>query len=506
MLTPELEKIRVEIEAIAKDYGLDFFETTFEMLDYRRISEVAAYGGFPTRYPHWRYGMEYDQLSKGYIFGLQRIYEMVINNDPCYAYLLVSNPVFDQKTVIAHVYAHCDFFKNNLWFSKTNRRMIDEMANHSSRIRGYADHYGFEVVETFLDAALSLENLIDPFATYVEKTAEKKAKDEEECGAKEIPRIKAKKYMESYINPKEYMEEQKRKAEEEEKIAEKRFPKEPVRDVLSFLIEHAPIKEWQQDVLSIIREEAYYFAPQWMTKILNEGWATFWHSKIMTERAMKDSELVDYASHYAGVVASQPGRLNPYKLGVELLRDIEDRWDKGRFGKDYEDCSDMKKKLTWDRELGLGREKIFEVRKFYNDVTFIDEFLTPEFVREHKLYTFGYNPGHHRWEIFSRKFEEIKKRMLDSLTNAGNPFIYVTDGNFRNAGELLLTHRHEGTDLRMDYAREVLKNIRMIWDRPVGILTRVKDKAFILRFDGDEFTEAEIKIGGPEEEENGDGE
>jgi stage V sporulation protein R len=111
MLPPYLYDIQKEIEEYARDYGLDFFEQIFEILDYKTMNEVAAYGGFPTRYPHWRYGMEYEQLSKGYAYGLSKIYEMVINNDPCYAYLLEGNSLVDQKLVIAHVCAHNDFFK-----------------------------------------------------------------------------------------------------------------------------------------------------------------------------------------------------------------------------------------------------------------------------------------------------------------------------------------------------------------------------------------------------------
>ncbi len=504
MLTPELEAHRARIEHHAREYGLDFFQTFFEILDIRKISEVAAYGGFPTRYPHWRFGMEFDGLDKGHSYGMQRIYEMVINNDPCYAYLMASNPVYDQKTVIGHVYAHCDFFKNNLWFSKTNRKMMDEMANHAARIRRYIDKYSLDTVEAFLDRALSLDNLIDPHSMFIERTA-RELTEEEKIERRQVPRIKAKKYMERYINPKEYVEEQKRKMQEEEDRRDEHFPPEPVRDVLAFLIAHAPLKEWQQDILSIVREEAYYFAPQGMTKIMNEGWATYWHSRIMTEKAMDDSELIGYADHYAGVVATRPGQLNPYKLGVELLRDIEERWNKGRFGREYEDCDDMKEKLTWDRKLGLGREKIFEVRKLHNDVTFIDTFLTPEFVRKHKMYTFGYNPQRERWEIFSKRFEDIKQKLLQNLTNGGQPFIRVENGNHDNRGELLLGHQHEGVDLKMDYAQDVLRNLAAVWGRPVNLATVLGEKEVLLRHNGETFSAREVgaRKNGEKEEENG---
>src|SRR5436189_4282523 len=127
-LPPHLRVLKDEIEGYARDYGLDFYETIFEVVDADDLNEIAAYGGFPTRYPHWSFGMQYEELRKGYDYGLSKIYEMVINNDPCYAYLMRCNHTVDQKLVMAHVYGHCDFFKNNAYFDHTSRKMMDEMA------------------------------------------------------------------------------------------------------------------------------------------------------------------------------------------------------------------------------------------------------------------------------------------------------------------------------------------------------------------------------------------
>src|SRR6266404_6101136 len=160
-LTAELDDLKEEIKAHAIDCGLDFFDVVFQVLSHDQINQVASLGGFPTRYPHWRFGMEYEYLNKSYTYGLQKIYELVINNDPCYAYLQMGNEIVDQKLVMAHVYGHCDFFKNNLWFSKTNRKMLDEMANHATRIREYQDRFGVDVVENFVDVCCSIDNLID---------------------------------------------------------------------------------------------------------------------------------------------------------------------------------------------------------------------------------------------------------------------------------------------------------------------------------------------------------
>ncbi len=477
-LSPELLQLQSVIEGYARDFGLDFPEVRFEMLDYRMLNQVAAYDGFPTRYPYWRFGMEYERLSKSYAYGLHRIYEMVINTEPCYAYLLASNQPVDQKLVMAHVYGHADFFKRNLWFAHTNRKMLDEMANHASRIRSYVERYGLEHVENFLDACLSLENLIDLHAPGIQRRPTPPA----DLTVEEPPlayKLPAKDYMDSFINPPEFMAEQQRRLEEAEQQRQ-HFPEEPERDVLLFLLEHAPLENWQYDVLDIVREEAYYFGPQRQTKIMNEGWASFVHTHLMTERALDANELIDYAEHHSGTVAVQPGHLNPYKLGLELYRDIEDRWNRGAFGAEYEACENLQARREWDRQLGQGRQKVFEVRRIYNDIGFIDEFLTEDFAREHRLFTFEYNEDENQYEIASRQFQDIKRRLLFQLTNAGQPVIEVSDGNYENRGELYLIHRHEGIPLDLPFAQATLGNLYTLWKRPVHIETKTSDQGRLL--------------------------
>lgn len=493
-LTPELNYVRDEIEKYAREYGLDFFEVIFEVLEFDEMNEIAAYGGFPTRYPHWRHGMEYDQLSKGYAYGLQKIYEMVINNDPCYAYLLKGNALVDQKIVMAHVFGHADFFKNNYWFSKTGRKMMDETANHGTRVRRYIERHGYEKVERFIDRCLSLENLIDCHAPFIRRKEEAAGREQEEEEARPIPRrLKSKPYMDSFINPAAALKAEEERMQKEAGMKKRAFPEEPERDVLCFLLDHAPLERWERDILSIIREEAYYYAPQGQTKIMNEGWAAYWHSKIMTEKALTDSEVVDYADHHSGTLGTRPGVINPYKIGIELFRDIEDRWNRGKFGKEYDECDDMEAKRRWDKNLGLGREKIFEVRRIHNDVTFIDTFLTPEFCEEQRLFVYGFDKAGGNYVILDRDFRKVKEKMLFMLTNCGQPDIAVVDANYKNRGELYLKHRHEGVDLKPDHAVDTLKNLGAVWRRPVHIETVAEGRGKLLSFDGREIIEASVK-------------
>jgi stage V sporulation protein R len=437
---------------------------------------------------------------------------MVINNNPSYAYLLEGNSLTDQKLVMAHVFGHVDFFKNNFCFRATDldsrgalvdpirkvdlydpdRKWIDKMANHGSRISRHIERLGINKVETFIDQVLSLENLIDPWRPFTGKTA---PRDEEKEAREplEVPKLVAKEYMDAYINPEEYLDAQKKKLELQ-RPEQKKVPEQPERDVLKFLIDHAPLERWERDVIEVIRDEAYYFIPQMQTKIMNEGWASYWHSRLMTERILDASEIIEYADHNAGVMATSPGRLNPYKIGVELYRYIEERWNKGRFGREWEECMDLDAKRNWDMHLGLGRKKIFQVRALYNDVTFIDEFLTPEFCVDQKMYTFGFSGRNDRFEIESREFKEVKEKMLFQLTNFGNPYIRVIDANYANRGELLLEHQHGGVDLRTDYAKETLAALVRVWKRPAAVATKLENKPVLLRFDGKEHTSMPYKV------------
>jgi stage V sporulation protein R len=271
-----------------------------------------------------------------------------------------------------------------------------------------------------------------------------------------------------------------------------------------FLLEHAPLRSWQLDVLSIVRDEAYYFAPQGQTKIMNEGWATYWHSTIMTRHGLEVGDVVSYADHCSGTLASSPTRLNPYKLGVELFRDIEERWNRGCFGPDYDECDDLDAKAAWNTEAGLGREKIFEVRRIHNDVTFVDEFLTLDFCRRHKLFQFGYNQGSGNYEIESREFPKVKRQLLFSLTNLGRPIISVEDGNYRNRAELLLRHDFCGPELKLDHAQATLENLFRLWHRPVHLATVVENHHTILSYDGTQHdSERGAPWAEPEEELSG---
>jgi stage V sporulation protein R len=373
---------------------------------------------------------------------------------------------------MAHVYGHADFFKHNFWFSKTNRKMMDEMANHATRVRRHVERHGQEQVERFIDTCLSLEHLIDPHSLFMQReeprtragqtrpmgtsldevddTAQKPAGFEPE-------RFAAKEYMDPFINPQREMTRQKKEFEDKAKAAKGRFPVRPTRDILQFLLRHAPLESWQQDILSIIRDEAYYFAPQGMTKIMNEGWATYWHSKLMTQHFSRPARSSTTPTSTPGVVHMEPGGFNPYKIGVELFKDIERRWNSGQHGPAWERLESVGAKDAFDDKSMKGREKIFEVRRIYNDVAFIDEFLTPEFVESTRCTSTGATRTPGELRIVSRDFDRVKQTLLHHLTNRGEPFIYVVDANYLNRGELFLAHQWTGLEVEVARAMPVCR-------------------------------------------------
>ncbi|MED0704968.1 SpoVR family protein, partial [Aneurinibacillus aneurinilyticus] len=316
----QLERAVDEITEIATGFGLDFYPMRYEVCPADIIYTFGAYG-MPTRFSHWSFGKSFHRMKLQYDLGLSKIYELVINSNPCYAFLLDGNSLIQNKLIVAHVLAHCDFFKNNVRFSQTNRDMVESMAATAERLREYEIRYGKQTVEEFLDAILAIQEHVDPSLCRHFSWAEdpEKTRAELEIGHKHP-------YGDLWLLDEE---EQKRKitAEEEAKKRTERFPPEPEKDLLLFIEEFSPrLENWQRDVLTIMREEMLYFWPQIETKIMNEGWASYWHQRILREMDLTEDETIEYAKLNAGVVQPSTTSINPYYLGLKIFEDIEERW------------------------------------------------------------------------------------------------------------------------------------------------------------------------------------
>lgn len=477
----EIKAAIPHIFKVCKDFGLDFYETVVEFLTYDDISEIAAYGGFPVRYPHWQWGMEYEELSKGYEFGQHRIFEMVVNTNPCYIYCLDSNTYTDNITVIAHALGHNDYFKNNIWFHPTSQNMMNEFGNHRSRIIRYMQRWGKETVGQFIDMVLSIETLIDPAKAWsTKKYKEPVTQDHREYQFPRRLKIPDQhNYMDEWINKKEFIEHEKDRINTEEIKSDLGIYEDKSKDIMGFLRDHAPLKPWQADVLAMLYEEAMYFQPQRMTKMGNEGWASYIDYNVMARIGMPNCGIVEYADHKARVLGGKQSQ-NPYKLGFELFLYIEDKWNKGRFGREYDECQDNRTKEKWDKQLGLGHEKVFEVRATHNDVMMLSDFFDQEFCDKYQFYEWQKFPSQEpgveaEYRIVSRDAKKIKRMLIQRYLNGGLPDVRLVDHNGRGKGIMVWEHQWDGRTLQPKFTTETIKNASKIWQRPIALITKNKN-------------------------------
>ncbi|MEF8778053.1 MAG: SpoVR family protein [Natronomonas sp.] len=628
-IADDLEEPTREANELAQRLGLDPFDVNYWIVDYDEMNELIAYGGFQRRYPHWRWGMKYDRQRKQSQFLGGKAFEIVNNDDPSNAFLQASNELADQKAVITHVEAHADFFKNNEWFRMfgTSPEAAAMLERHAEKTAEYMDdpEISRNAVEEWIDHVLCLEDNIDqhqPFLTAEEYHQESPTPDD----------------IEGKLDDLDLTEEVKREVFDEEWVESladdddrPTFPSQPERDLLAFLTRHGKsydddsgkaieYEEWQREILELLRKEAYYFAPQKMTKVMNEGWASYWESKMMAdENFAAADEFLSYADHMAQVLGS-PG-LNPYKLGFELWQYVENRRNRreviehllrveGVTWRNFSDTVDLDavraelepdpmvadpvghldeldpddpridaetlsrvreredidietypwKLLSYEglaeRHYSLckrehrgflkrvtqnelertarylfetdrydsieaaieavdrtaGWDRMYEVRESHNDVTFLDAFLTDEFVETNDYFTYEYTHTTGDFRVTSTDAEDVKKKLMLRFTNFGKPTIAVHDGNFRNRNELLLAHHYNGVELDLHEAKQTLERVFELWGRPVALKTIVKEfdehdievarrrdrepepteQGKLIRFDGESFEEKEL--------------
>ena len=225
-------------------------------------------------------------------------------------------------------------------------------------------------------------------------------------------------------------------------------------------------------MIHIVRSEQLYFLPQMQTKIMNEGWASYWHARIMRELDLTQSEYVQFAQLHSGVLSPSKRNVNPYYVGMKIFEDIERRWD--------EPTKEEREKLG--RAGGEGRAKVFEVRMLDNDASFLRSYLTRDLVDELDLYLYRLEGD--KWVIVEKDWEVVRDTILSSMTNFGQPYIVVEDGDYRRGRELYLKHSHEGDDLDLDYAEKTMRFVYQLWSRPVHLETIVEGKSTVLTYEG----------------------
>jgi stage V sporulation protein R len=445
--------------------------------------------------------MSYEEMQKGYEYGQHRVSELVINTSPCYIYCLSSNTMVDNVMVIAHALGHNDFFKNNIHFAYTDTNMMNKMANNGSRIRRHMDRRGKEAVTEFIDYVLRLDNLIDPALARQQRECKTfQIKDKRSYHfPRRFPVDGERDYMEEWINTKGWRNKENERIREVEAAEQLELFKDPTRDILGYLRDHAPLKRWQADIIAMLHEEAMYFAPQIITKTLNEGWASVIDYKMMAEEGLVTlgqpegtSGIIEYARHKMNVLGGKYSA-NPYKLGYCLLKDIEDRWDKGKFGDEWNECDNMRERENWDKKLGLGKEKMFEVRKHYDDFMFVNEFFTEDFCNEYEFFEWERTPAG-EYVIASRDHKKIKKKLIRQFLHGGKPDIKLVDPNHRSRGWFLLEHNWNGLPLHLSYARGAICAMQRIWNNTVVLSSRNANEEEIVFICGEGDSEDSVTI------------
>ncbi|MFA9144450.1 MULTISPECIES: SpoVR family protein [Bacillus] len=453
-----LQRAIDEITEIAEGFGLDFYPMRYEICPAEIIYTFGAYG-MPTRFSHWSFGKQFHKMKLHYDLGLSKIYELVINSNPCYAFLLDNNTLVQNKLIVAHVLAHCDFFKNNCRFQNTKRDMVESMSAAAERIKEYEHIHGTKEVESFLDAVLAIQEHIDP--SLVRSKLSWNMDDEES----EDDKPKRQTPYDDLWG----MDEPKTR---EKKKTVKQFPPKPEKDLLLFIEAHSrELEPWQRDVLTMLREEMLYFWPQLETKIMNEGWASYWHQRIMRELDLDSSESIEFAKLNAGVVQPSKTGINPYYLGLKIFEDIEERYNNP--------CEELKKAGVTE---GSGRSKMFEVREIESDISFIRNYLTKDLVMREDLYLF--QKQGRDYKVIDKEWKAVRDQLVSMRVNGGFPYLTVIDGDYLKNNELYIKHWYEGIELDLKYLEKVLPYLYQLWGRSVHIESVLEGKEVMFSYDG----------------------
>ena len=427
----DLKKWDEKIIKIAESYGLDWYPIDYEICDYYEMIGHMSYHGMPSHFNHWSYGKSFERTHFMYNAGAEGLpYELIINSDPSIAYLMRQNPLYLQVLIMAHCVGHSDFFKNNRCFKDTDpKNVVSRMRNAKKRMKGYVEdtQIGIEKVESFIDDLQSLSFQTNRYG---------------------IPR-KSKK--EIYLSEVDRYNKLKEKGIELDQEALKNKLLKPDYDLFSFFQEYGSHKfeDWQLDILDIIHRESLYFIPQIKTKILNEGWASFWHYKILHELSLQEGFHLPFLQMHNAVVRPHIGGLNPYHIGFYIFQKLE-------------------------REEGL--EKCFEVREIHDDVSACRLFLDEEAIRE--LNIFSYVRKKDGEVVISEVADEdewkvVRNEMIKSIGVNSIPQIYVE--RIEGDDTLVLKHEYDGRDLELEHAEKVVDHIRNIWKSDVRLYTVLED-------------------------------
>ena len=463
------ERIREKVE----EFGLSCYPQEFEVCDHFQMLGYMAYSGMPSHYPHWSYGKSYEKLKTMYDYGVSGLpYEMVINSSPALAYLMRDNSLCLQVLTIAHVYGHNDFFRNNFTFKSTRAELtLNLFKVHADRVRSYAEDpsIGIEKIETILDAAHALA-----------------IQCRRNLAIKKLSRDEERRQMLADAQPTLDPFQRVHKRQEYSAPDLQKVPLSPEEDLLIFIRDHNPyLSEWEKDLITIVHEREQYFIPQIETKIMNEGWASYWHREILNSLNLPQELHLEFLVRHNQVVRPHPRGINPYHLGLKLWDDIKRRHDDPtpeeieRYGKPSK----------------TGTQAIFEARDVDRDVSFLRRFLTEELMREMDM--FQYEPRGEELVISKvsdrDSWREVKETLLKSVGMGSIPVIKIEDADHNHNRLLYTKHYHDGRDLQLEYAERTLAYLHRLWRHEVILETAVNGKKVLLSYNDKGFSTKPLK-------------
>ncbi len=488
-----LQQIEQRVRVIAEECGLLTTDIAFEIVPAQRMLEGMAYG-FPTNFSHWSFGRDYDKYRTIYEHTGHGIpYEQVWNFEMPRALIVETNPFALNVTTIAHVYGHVDYFLGSryLQHGRSFSDVAEEARNAASRFKEYEARYGKGEVERTIDAGMSIQwqQHPDPFCD--EELDDEVARDRLMTMAQ--AKFERAKDFYSQFRKQETAEEI-ASAEKHLKRLMQRTPPQPMYDLLGYIIRYSPVlKQWQRDVLTVIRNQTRALAPNRRTKMLDEGWATYWHVHIMrrlfAEGLLTPEEHGIFADFHSRVTQEHKMSFNWYRIGLALFEHIKERWDKGQFGRAYEECSNPGKKAEWDVNIGKGAEKTFEVRSFYSDRMAIEEFFTDDFIRQMSLYFYDEALDPSNGDTIYRIVEDrpgvIRNILKQSFSLYGIQPIVLQDANYNRRQEFYLVHEYSGTELEPRYRDGTMEHLYYLWGRDVYLETAIDNKQVVHIFNGE---------------------
>jgi stage V sporulation protein R len=498
LVNQHVKKIMEGCKERARAAGLRFEDETLEYLvTNRNLIELTPKHMIPTLYDYWVHDVQMLKGKGEYELYPHNPYETVINSRPPISYYNDNNPDWMNVAIFYHVIGHIDFFQNNAFFRNTwDDDFVGQALADKRLIARFRSEHG-HWVDYVLEFGRGLDNLVGYFHSLANANYPKEIKTGKKVDyffdvflqhVKKLQTYEYLKYIEQYneairknkeVGEEVFFADMRRQFPEFESLYEKNDQKKKKKstDVLEFIIDHSEHlqkeeNQWMKIVLHVVRNTSMFFQPQIITKIFNEGWASYWHEKLYYQDERIKGHEVDFAKFHAGVTALPRVGLNPYATGIRLLYYLEDKAQRGQLSYDFERLADRQARKDYNKHTNKGQDFLFKLREDFCDFTLINNYIDQDFVDKYHLFVAGkrLNRLRQKWQYYikSRKAADYKKMLVDSLYHP--PQIRVDVDKSQN-GELYLMHDFEGKQLVPEFIPNTMLGAEYLWGKPVKLET-----------------------------------